>query len=77
MKAEEILRSIGMTPTEAVRLLYQQSAHRGEFPLKSRAPNALTVETLDKSDRDEDVESFNSIKTMRQSWGKEQASNLI
>jgi addiction module RelB/DinJ family antitoxin len=38
-ESESILRKIGMTPTEAVRLLYRQIALRKEFPLELRVPN--------------------------------------
>lgn len=41
---EKILRTLGMTPTEAIRLLYRQIAMRGEFPLELKVPtNLLSV----------------------------------
>ena len=49
--SERVLHKIGMTPTDAVRLLYRQIALRREFPLELRVPNKLTASTLDKSDR--------------------------
>jgi len=70
-ESERILRSIGMTPTEAVRLFYRQIALRKEFPLELRVPNQLTGETLTKSDRDDDVEYFGSIEDMAASWKDE------
>ena len=57
-----------MSPTEAVRLLYRQIALRGEFPVELRVPNVVTAETLDKSDRGEEVEYFDSIDEFRASW---------
>lgn len=71
MKSEAILRQIGMTPTEAVRLLYRQIALRGEFPVELRVPNALTASTLDKSDKNEEVEFFNSLEELTASWTDE------
>jgi DNA-damage-inducible protein J len=71
LKSESILRQIGMTPTEAVRLLYRQIAIRGEFPVELRVPNALTSSTLEKSDREEDVEHFNSLEDLTASWTDE------
>ncbi len=70
-ESEEVLRVIGMTPTEAVRLLYRQIALRGEFPVELRVPNALTAETLDKSDRDEEIERFDSVQSLTASWKTE------
>ena len=71
IKSEAILKQIGMTPTEAVRLLYRQIALRGEFPVELRVPNALTANTLDKSDRDEEVEFVDSIEGLTASWTDE------
>ena len=67
-KSEAILKQIGMTPTEAIRLLYRQIALRGEFPVELRVPNALTADTLEKSDRNEEVESVDSIEDLTASW---------
>lgn len=67
-ESEEVLKIIGMTPTEAVRLLYRQIALRGEFPVELRVPNALTAETLDKSDRNEEIEHFDSFENLTKSW---------
>ena len=66
--SESVLQKIGMTPTEAVRLLYRQISLRGEFPVELRVPNALTAETLAKSDRGEEIESFDSLDDMASSW---------
>lgn len=65
---EAVLREIGMTPTEAVRLLYRQIALRGEFPVELRVPNPLTAKTLEKSDRNEEVEYFGSVEELEESW---------
>lgn len=67
-RSESVLKEIGMSPTDAVRLLYRQIALRGEFPVELRVPNALTAEVLDRSDRDEDIESFDSIEDLQRSW---------
>jgi len=71
MKSEAILKQIGMSPTEAVRLLYRQIALRGEFPLELRVPNALTASVLDKSDKNEEIESFDSLEDLAASWTEE------
>jgi DNA-damage-inducible protein J len=69
--SEDILKKIGMTPTEAVRLLYRQIALRKEFPLELRIPNKLTAETLSKSDKNEEIEYFDSVKDLELSWKDE------
>lgn len=65
---ERILETIGLTPTEAVRLLYRQIAMRGEFPVELRVPNAATAEVLAKVDRGEDVETFDNVEDLYASW---------
>ena len=68
--SERVLHKIGMTPTDAVRLLYRQIALRKEFPLELRLPNKLTASTLDKSDRGEDIEALDSLDQMVESWNQ-------
>ncbi len=65
---ESVLNRLGLTPTEAIRLLYRQIAMRGEFPLELKVPNALTAETLAKANQGEDLESFNTTDDLLASW---------
>lgn len=50
-KAEEILRKLGVTPTEAIRIFYRQISLRGGLPFPVAIPNKLTASTLKKSCR--------------------------
>ncbi len=65
---ERVLEQLGMTPTEAIRLLYRQIAMRGEFPIELKVPNPLTAETLRKADQGEELESFESSADLMASW---------
>lgn len=65
---ERILESLGMSPTEAIRLFYRQIAMRGEFPLELKVPNATTAKALSKADAGEEVERFSSTKALFDSW---------
>lgn len=67
---ERILGSLGLTPTEAIRLLYRQIAMRGEFPLELKVPNSLTAETLAKAERGEELETFDSLDDLFASWSE-------
>lgn len=67
-KTEKILNALGITPTEAIRLLYRQIALRGEFPVELRVPNAETAGTLGKADRGEELEAFDSTNELYASW---------
>ena len=65
---EFILEKIGMTPTEAIRLFYRQIAIRKEFPIELRVPNKLTASVLSKSDKNKEIESFQSTRELYSSW---------
>jgi DNA-damage-inducible protein J len=69
-KAEEVLRKLGMSPTEAVRLFYRQICLRGGLPFRVLIPNDLTKEALNKSDKGYGIESFDSLDEMFESWEK-------
>jgi len=61
-EAESILNSVGITPSEAIRMLYKQIVNRHEFPLELRTPNATTLAAFAEVDNDaEKLEEFASI----------------
>ncbi len=64
------MRKLGMSPTEAIRLFYSQICLRGGIPFRVLIPNNLTKETLGKSAKGQDVESFDSLDEMFESWEK-------
>lgn len=66
---EGILDSLGLTPTEAIRLFYRQIALRGEFPLELRVPNRVTADALAQAERGEELESFSDTDSLYDSWG--------
>ncbi|VAW40422.1 hypothetical protein MNBD_CHLOROFLEXI01-4377 [hydrothermal vent metagenome] len=67
-KAETILRRLGMTPTEAIRMFYAQISLQNGLPFDVKIPNDLTAATLTKSHHGEDVEEFNALDEMFGSW---------
>jgi len=66
--AENVLRGLGLSPTEAIRLFYYQICLRNGLPFPVHIPNELTRKVLAKSHRGEDVESFCSLEKMFESW---------
>lgn len=68
LATERVLDAIGLTPTEAIRLLYRQIAMRGEFPVELRIPNVETATALTKAERGEDVETFDNVDDLYASW---------
>jgi DNA-damage-inducible protein J len=69
-KAEGVLSKLGITPTEAIRVFYRQIALRGGLPFPVTVPNERTALTLRKSRRGENVEQFDSLDAMFESWEK-------
>jgi len=69
-KAEGVLRQLGLTPTEAIRIFYRQISLRGGLPFPVAIPNKLTSSTLEKSRRGEDIQEFDSIEALFKNWEK-------
>ena len=69
-KAEGVLKKLGMSPTEAIRLFYRQICRRGGLPFPVLIPNDLTKKTLGKSAKGEDVETFETLDEMFERWDK-------
>jgi DNA-damage-inducible protein J len=63
-RAEGILQMLGMTPTEAIRLFYRQVDLMKGLPFEVRVPNATTLATMDRTDRGEDLRSFENADEM-------------
>jgi DNA-damage-inducible protein J len=66
-EAETVLRRLGITPTEAIRIFYSQITLQNGLPFDVKIPNDLTAATLDKSYAGEDVEAFDSLDEMFES----------
>jgi DNA-damage-inducible protein J len=69
-KAENVLRRLGLSPTEAIRLFYRQICLRSGLPFPVALPNALTRQTLTKSQQGKGVTRFDSLDEMFTSWEK-------
>nr|VFJ48647.1 MAG: DNA-damage-inducible protein J [Candidatus Kentron sp. DK] len=69
-KAEEVLRNLGITPTEAISILYRRICLRGALPFPVEVPNEETSETLAGSRRGENIQEFDALEEMFGSWEK-------
>ena len=68
MQAEGVLRTLRLSPTEAIRLFYRQICLRRGLPFPVLIPNELTAKTLKKNQKGEDVKTFDSLENMFESW---------
>jgi DNA-damage-inducible protein J len=50
-KAETVLHLLGITPTQAVTMLYENVAREQEWPIALKIPNASTRKALDETDK--------------------------
>lgn len=69
-EAETVLHSLGLSPTEAIRIFYRQITLRKGLPFAVEIPNTLTEKTLAKSRKGEGVTEFDSLDKMFMSWEK-------
>ena len=74
--AESILEKIGLTSSEAVRLFYRQIELNQGIPFDVKIPNKLTVETLAKSDRGEDIYSAKDADDLFDQLGMVMQANM-
>jgi len=69
-KAEGVLRRLGLTPTDAIRIFYRQISLHGGLPFPVAIPNELTASTLKKSRHGEEIQEFESLEAMFKNWEK-------
>lgn len=63
-QATEILATMGLTVSDFVRIGLTKVVHERGLPFEMRVPNALTAQTLAKSERGEDLHRFDSAEAM-------------
>lgn len=69
-QAEGVLRELGLSPTDAIRIFYRLITLRRGLPFAVAVPNECTAATLEKSRRGEAVQEFESLDAMFESWEK-------
>ncbi len=69
-QAEGVLHKLGLSPTEAIRVFYRQITLRHGLPFALDVPNECTEKTLKKSCHGKEVQDFESLDAMFESWKK-------
>ncbi len=67
-KAENILHRLGVSPTEAIRMFYTQIALRNGLPFELVIPNEETENALRDSREGRNIERFDSVDDLFNSW---------
>ena len=62
-EASIVLEAIGLTISDAVRLLLTQIAHEHTFPISMLTPNKITIQAI-KESRSKDIKSFNNVDAL-------------
>ena len=50
-QAETILHELGITPTQAIKMLYKRIARDHEWPLELKVPNKETLKAFEETNR--------------------------
>ena len=67
-QAETILHRLGLSPTEAIRMFYSQITLRNGLPFDVAIPNEETVQALEDSRAGRNMERFDSVEELFESW---------
>ncbi|NOQ64998.1 MAG: type II toxin-antitoxin system RelB/DinJ family antitoxin [Methyloprofundus sp.] len=59
--SEQVLNSLGMSMTEAIRLFLTQVSLRQEFPIELKIPNATTLKAMAESPSEKTYESVDEL----------------
>lgn len=49
--AENVLHELGITPTQAITMLYKRVAREHEWPIELKIPNAETRKAMEEADK--------------------------
>lgn len=67
--AENVLDELGITPTQAVTMLYKYVAREHKWPTTIKIPNAVTLKTFESTDNKIGLIASNNTKEMFKKLG--------
>ena len=68
-EAENVLDELGITPTQAVTMLYKYVAREHKCPTTIKIPNAVTLKTFESTDNKIGLIASNNTKEMFKKLG--------
>jgi DNA-damage-inducible protein J len=69
--AEAVLKQLGITPSQAMRMLYAGIVHEQGFPLNLKIPNEETLRAIQESEDDIDMVEASSARELFEKLGIE------
>ena len=64
-RAEELLRELGLSATEAITLFYKQVTMHGGLPFEVKLPNAGTSEALREAQAGTDLVEYSTLEDLK------------
>lgn len=59
--AEQVLASLGMSMSDAIRIFVSQVAIRQSFPIELKTPNQITLEAMQAEPEQKEYDSANAL----------------
>lgn len=59
--AEHVLQELGITPTQAITMLYKRIAREHEWPLELKIPNTKTARAIKEARQGKGITTFKNI----------------
>lgn len=63
-EAEVILKALGLSPTDAVTLLYKQITLQNGLPFDVKIPNAVTIAAMKEALENKDLKTYSSFSEL-------------
>ena len=67
---EALLHQLGISTTEAINMFYNQIRLHNGLPFPVEIPNETTMKTFEKTDRGEELISYDSVEEMFEALDK-------
>jgi DNA-damage-inducible protein J len=64
IEAANVLRDMGLTVSDVIRIVLTRIANEKALPFELRIPNKLTAETLEKSERGEEIHEAKNLEEL-------------
>jgi DNA-damage-inducible protein J len=68
-QAENILHELGISPTQAVTMLYKHVAREHNWPIDLKIPNQITINTFEDSDNSKNLVKSKTADEMFEKLG--------
>ena len=68
-EAESVLKTLGLSPAEAIRLFYRQVTLRHGLPFAVEIPNAETREAMRQALEGENLTEWSDLEALKRSQG--------